>query len=121
MPAPAARSLWLASALLLARALSGAGSPEPLSPRTIPARGALRLLHAQRLDVNREPAEVLELLPGIGPGRAAAIVAGRPYCELRELEHIRGIGPATRGKLAGFVAFPDLPRDCELQLRGEKH
>jgi competence ComEA-like helix-hairpin-helix protein len=61
--------------------------------------GALRLLCGEGIDVNRDTAEDLQLLPGIGPVKARAIVESR----LREgvfegptdLMRVRGIGPKT--------------------------
>lgn len=47
------------------------------------------------LDVNRADAEALTELPGIGPAKAAAIVAYReehgPFSSLEELEQVSGI------------------------------
>ncbi|WP_426956234.1 ComEA family DNA-binding protein [Muricoccus radiodurans] len=40
---------------------------------------------AERVDVNFATAEELDSLPGIGPARAAAIVANRPYRNLDEV------------------------------------
>jgi competence protein ComEA len=68
--------------------------------------GAERLLFALRLDLNRAGARALEALPGIGPGRAEAIVrerAARPFCSVEELERVPGIGAATRARLAPWV------------------
>ena len=55
---------------------------------------------AYRLDLNRAGPAELKLLPGIGPSKAAAIVAYRqahgPFASVSELRNVRGIG----GKLA---------------------
>jgi DNA uptake protein ComE-like DNA-binding protein len=76
-----------------------------------PLEGAARLAFRLPLDVNREGVRALEALPGIGAGRAAAIVAARsaaPFCDVRELERVPGIGRATLARLAGQVmAGPD--------------
>lgn len=60
-----------------------------------------------RIDINRADAAALTALPGIGPGKAARIVAWRekngPFRMTRELLKIRGIGPATLEKLAPLV------------------
>jgi len=50
----------------------------------------------------------LEAVPGIGPARAAAIVAGRgegPYRELADLARVRGIGPVTLRRSAAWWHF----------------
>lgn len=50
-----------------------------------------------KIDVNTADATALEQLPGVGPVTARAIVAGRPYASVDDLERVPGIGP---GKLA---------------------
>lgn len=68
--------------------------------------GVARLVSGDRIDVNRAPAAWLEVLPGVGPARAAAIVAARgasPFRSVEELERVPGIGPVTRERLSAFV------------------
>lgn len=121
MSAGAARAMWLVGGLLASGTwLPGAATP-PLARAAAPAFGATRLLYGERLDLNREPAEALAVLPGIGPSRAEAIVAGRPHCSLVDLDRIPGIGPATLARLAGAAGFPALPPNCESQMRAKTH
>lgn len=71
-----------------------------------PLRGAAPLLFGGRLDLQRAPGWALEALPGIGPARARAIVAfraTRPLEAVESLRAVRGIGPATLARLAGWV------------------
>ena len=52
----------------------------------------------------------LEALPGIGPKRAAAIVAERerrPFEDAAALERVPGIGPKTRRAIAPWIATGD--------------
>ena len=65
--------------------------------------GAARLLFGLPIDVNRADAHTLEVLPGIGAARAAALVQARPFCSLGELARVPGLGPATRARLADLV------------------
>jgi competence protein ComEA len=68
--------------------------------------GAARLAFGLPLDVNRADMRALEALPGIGAGRAAAIVATRnaaPFCAVRDLERVPGLGPTTVARLADRV------------------
>ena len=68
--------------------------------------GAVGLLFGERLDLNRASAESLEVLPGIGPARAAAIVrqrAKRRFRRVEDLGDVHGIGPRTIEALAGWV------------------
>lgn len=51
----------------------------PVVPRPAPAAAS------KRVDINSATAAQLEGLPGIGPARAKAIIAGRPYAELGDL------------------------------------
>lgn len=55
---------------------------------------------ADCIDLNRAGAQRLQALPHIGPERAAAVVAGRPWSGVAELERIDGIGPARRADIA---------------------
>lgn len=70
-------------------------------------RGPARLLFALPIDPNRADARTLEALPGVGPVRAARIVAERarrPFAELRDLRRVHGIGPHTVAGLEGLAA-----------------
>ena len=84
------------------------------------------LLHAvgalkpgQRIDVNRATAVDLTRLPGVGPGLARRIVAGRQaagaFAGFASLDSVEGVGPALIGRLAPHVTFSgaiqDLPGD----------
>ena len=110
-PRRAALAALALSLLLLARAGAWRAAPErPVAEP--PERGAARLLWGLPLDLNHEDVRELEALPGIGPGRARAIVAGRPHCALADLDRVPGIGPATLGRLAGKVQVGASPH-CE--------
>jgi hypothetical protein len=80
---------------------------------SLPLRGAAPLLFGGKLDLNRAPPAVLEVLPGIGPARAAALAAERerrPFASVDEVERVRGIGPATAAGLRGWAeARPSRP------------
>ena len=59
------------------------------------------------VNLNQADEEVLELLPGIGPSRAAAIVEyrkSRPFKRAEELSRIKGIGRKTMAKLRPYLA-----------------
>ena len=106
-------SVALAAACGLLWLALPAVAPGPRPPSTQPpARGAARLLWDAPLDLNREDAESFEALAGIGPTRARAIVAGRPYCGISDLDRVAGIGPATLRRLRGRVAVPETSQLC---------
>jgi competence ComEA-like helix-hairpin-helix protein len=68
--------------------------------------GIARLLEGERVDPNTAARELLENLPGVGPGRAGAIVEARersPFEATRDLERVPGIGPRTLEKLEPFL------------------
>jgi competence protein ComEA len=59
------------------------------------------------VNLNQADEEVLELLPGIGPSRAAAILEyrkSRPFKRAEELSRIKGIGRKTMAKLRPYLA-----------------
>ncbi len=61
------------------------------------------------VDLNTAPAAELEVLPGIGEKRAAAIVAHReangPFESLGDLKAVEGIGEKRAAALEGLVRF----------------
>lgn len=81
-----------------------------------PVRGPARLLLGLGLDPNTADAAALEVLPGIGPARAAAIVATR--CERRfaspgEIARVPGIGARRRAALEPWLEIdPDAEPVC---------
>jgi competence ComEA-like helix-hairpin-helix protein len=135
-----ARAAYALAALLFVLALAGPDEPPPActAPREAeaqagrttlvdcrpgarggPVRGPARLLFGLGLDPNRADVETLAALPGIGPARAAAIVAGRaggPYRTPRDLLRVHGIGPKTVERLRPFLYFPE--RGAGLQENG---
>lgn len=62
-----------------------------------------------RVDVNRASVAELQVLPGIGPGRAEALVLerirGGLFAGLEDLERVRGFGAVVLDRLAPHVAF----------------
>ena len=66
-----------------------------------------RLALGLAIDVNAASVTELESIPGIGPTRAAAIVADRerrgPFADVDALERVDGIGPATLEAIRAYV------------------
>jgi competence protein ComEA len=56
-----------------------------------------------RININTASAEALITLPGIGTTKAAAIIAGRPYATVEDLERVSGIGAKTIEQLRDLV------------------
>ena len=59
------------------------------------------------VNVNTASLEVLTTLPGIGPTKAAAIIAERPFDSVEELERVSGIGPKTVETLRPLIKVGD--------------
>ncbi len=77
-----------------------------------PVRGPARLLFGLPIDPNRADARTLEVLPGIGPRRAAAIVQARrdaPYRSVEDLTRVFGVGRRTVERLAPWMAIGERP------------
>ncbi len=55
------------------------------------------------INLNTADAETLQTLPRIGPATARAIIAGRPYATVEELEKVKGLGPARIDALRPLV------------------
>lgn len=80
-------------------AAGGSGTPGGVAPASSAPAGPV--------DVNRASAAELEVLPGVGPTTAAAIVAYREehgaFRSVDELQEVRGIGPAKFEALRGLA------------------
>jgi competence protein ComEA len=74
------------------------GESVPPPPDPAPAGASSPPAPAGPVDLNRATAAELDLLPGIGPATAQAIVdhrqANGPFASVDDLEAVRGIGPA---------------------------
>lgn len=78
-----------------------------------PLQGPARLLFGQRLDPNTADAASLAVLPGLGLGKAEAIVRERaraPFTRPEDLERVPGIGAATLERLRPWLEFGSAPR-----------
>lgn len=67
-----------------------AARPATTRPAAAP-RTAPRLAAGQIVNINTASLETLELLPGIGPVKAQAIINGRPYNAPEDVMKVRGI------------------------------
>ncbi len=129
--APARALVWAVLAALALRPLLAPAEAGPLAPVLDGERCVLRTASAREpcpcerwdaelrgvldlpLPLNRANSEDLQTLSGIGPVRAAAIVADRerlgPFGDPEELSRVRGIGSATAARLAAGLFTGDDP------------
>jgi competence protein ComEA len=75
----------------------------------VPKAGELS--NPQKIDLNRAEVWLLDALPGIGPGRAQAIVDYRnqngPFRIVEDLLNIQGIGESTLDEMRDFITVND--------------
>ncbi len=97
---------WLAVAILATASLAGLAWSVIAHQRIEDARG---LDPARRIDLNHAGASELELLPGVGPALARAIVDDReahgPFRTIDDLQRVKGIGPRTVVRVRPFVVI----------------
>ncbi len=116
------RQLWfLAAFSVIALVLAGwlvvrtyvvpPAAAEPLAISTSAPTETNRPVASDRtgrftVDPNTAPVDSLELLPGIGPVKAARIVAFRdnePFKTIEDLTRVKGIGPGTLDMIRPFL------------------
>jgi competence protein ComEA len=75
----------------------------------VPKTGELS--QPQKIDLNRAETWLLDALPGIGEGRAQAIVDYRtqngPFHRIEDLLNVKGVGESTLDNLRDFITVED--------------
>ncbi len=66
-------------------------------------RGELTLEDVAPIDLNGAPAEILELLPGVGEKTALKIIAARPFSSVEDLLRVHGIGAKKLEKMRAYI------------------
>jgi competence ComEA-like helix-hairpin-helix protein len=72
------------------------------SAKKSPASTA-KLAPGQVVNINTADAATLEALPGIGPAKAQAIIAGRPYTTKEDIMKVRGIKQGVFNKIKDSI------------------
>ena len=60
---------------------------------------AAKLAPGQKININTASKEQLDILPGIGPVKAQAIIDGRPYKNIEDIKKVKGIKEKEFGKI----------------------
>lgn len=68
-----------------------------------PAQMASTTSSSGRININTASVDELTTLPGIGPAKAEAIVEGRPYASVDDLDRVSGIGVKTIEQLRELI------------------
>lgn len=109
--------LFLATLVVLAGIVWGAlfliapiwqpGTPVTYMPALPQTEAAAESAPTQLVDLNIADAETLQTLPGIGPAKAAAIIAYReehgPFAALQDVANVPGISEQMTEKWAGLA------------------
>jgi competence protein ComEA len=101
---------------LLAQAPAQAQAPRPAATPA-PARSAPAATQAaSKVDINSATEAQIESLPGIGPVRGKAIVAGRPYAELQDLVKKKVLTQAVFDHARGQMALANINTSTAEQM-----
>jgi competence protein ComEA len=79
------------------------GSPAPPAAAAKEKKEAAKLAPGQRINVNTASQEDLEKLPEIGPVKAQAIIAGRPYKTPEDVMKVKGIKEGIYNKIKDHI------------------
>lgn len=92
-------------------------APPPAIPPTVSVpRVAPPVAAGKRLDINSATAEQLDSLPGIGPARSKAIVAGRPYADMSDLVTKRVLTQGVFDGIKDRIALANINTSTAAQM-----
>jgi len=63
-----------------------------------------KLAPGQKVNINSATKEELDVLPGIGPVKAQAIIDGRPFKTIEDIMKVRGIKDGEFAKIKDMIS-----------------
>jgi competence protein ComEA len=81
----------------------------PAAPVAAPAKAppakaqAAKLAPGQKININTATKEQLDMLPGIGPVKAQAVIEGRPYKKIEDIKKVKGIKEGEFNKIKDVI------------------
>jgi competence protein ComEA len=84
-----------------APAVAAAAKTQPAAEK--PSKPAVKLAPGQKVNINTASKEQLDVLPGIGPVKAQAIIDGRPFQKIEDIMKVKGIKQGEFNKIKDLI------------------